>query len=137
VRGAQVCGSRTFSRSGVPRPAKPKPPPEFLLLAPNAENQVVQLAVKGPNGLGAVVDSMIKRSDIAVQDGLKAIEDNAGGGPKSYGIKENGISLASLEPTVDASQGTVMSNQEVPSKVKELRGKIASGELKVADPATR
>jgi basic membrane protein A and related proteins len=90
-----------------------------------------------PNGLGAVADSMIRRSDIAVQEGLKAIDNKAGGKPMSVGIKENAITLASLEPTVDSSQCSVRGNQEALTKVKEIRDKIISGEVKVEDPGTR
>jgi basic membrane protein A len=90
-----------------------------------------------PNGNGTVVDSVIKRTDIAVADGLKAIADKAGGKAISYGLKENGISLASLEPDAAASQCTVAGRPDVLDKVKEIREKIISGELRVEDPSVR
>lgn len=90
-----------------------------------------------PNGNGAVADSVIKRTDIAVADGLKAIASNSGGTPKSYGLKEKGISLASLEPGAESSQCTVTGRTDVLDKVREARDRIISGELKVEDPSVR
>jgi basic membrane protein A len=90
-----------------------------------------------PNGNGTVADSVIKRTDIAVADGLKAIASNSGGTPKSYGLKEKGISLVSLEPDAAQSQCTVVGRQDVVGKVEEVREKIISGELRVEDPSVR
>jgi basic membrane protein A len=90
-----------------------------------------------PNGNGTVVDSVIKRTDIAVAGGLKAIADKAGGTSISYGLKENGISLASLEPDAAGSQCTVVGRQDVLGRVKEIREKIVSGELRIEDPSVR
>jgi basic membrane protein A len=74
---------------------------------------------------------------IAVAGGLKAIASNSGGTPKSYGLKEKGISLVSLEPDAAQSQCTVVGRQDVVGKVEEVREKIISGELRVEDPAVR
>jgi basic membrane protein A len=84
-----------------------------------------------------VADSVIKRTDVAVADGLKAIASKAGGKSISYGLKEKGISLVSLEPDAERSQCTVVGRKEVLDKVRGVREKIVSGELRVEDPSVR
>lgn len=90
-----------------------------------------------PTATGTMADSVIKRTDIAVADGLKAIAGNTGGTMKSYGLKEKGISLASLESGAETSQCTVAGRKDVLDKVREVRDKIVSGELRVEDPSVR
>ncbi|MFJ4623979.1 BMP family ABC transporter substrate-binding protein [Streptomyces sp. NPDC088812] len=84
---------------------------------------------------GTVVDNVIKRTDVAVQDGIETVLDGTTGTTVSYGLKEGGISLTGLEDGVDSSQCVIADHKDVLTKVKALRDQIVSGELKVDDPA--
>lgn len=80
-----------------------------------------------------VIDSDLKRTDVVTK---QSINDFANGkldpGVKSYGLKEDGIGLASIvapSPVSDKALGP-----DVINKLKELQQKIISGEIKVKDP---
>jgi basic membrane protein A len=86
-------------------------------------------------GDGVVVDSLVAHPDIVINDVLDAIDAGQGGRLRSYGLKENALSLHSLEADVSSSKCTVAAKPEVIAQVRDLREKIVTGELTVADPA--
>ncbi|WP_410614481.1 BMP family ABC transporter substrate-binding protein [Amycolatopsis sp. lyj-109] len=88
-----------------------------------------------PASPGQVADNVIKRTNVVIGDGVDAILGGQGGGTKSYGVKENGISLTGLQPDAGTSQCTVAAHPDVLAKVGELRDQIVSGALTVDDPA--
>ncbi|MFI6336515.1 BMP family ABC transporter substrate-binding protein [Streptomyces sp. NPDC050535] len=84
---------------------------------------------------GTVVDNVIKKTDVAVEEGIKQVLDGNAGKTISYGLKEGGISLTGLEDGVDTSKCVIADHKDVLTKVEALRDQIVSGELKVDDPA--
>ncbi|MFJ4835449.1 BMP family ABC transporter substrate-binding protein [Streptomyces sp. NPDC088747] len=84
---------------------------------------------------GTVVDNVIKKTDVAVEEGVKQVLDGNTGKTISYGLKEGGISLTGLESGVDTSKCVIADHKDVLTKVEALRDQIVSGELKVDDPA--
>ncbi|MCX5556393.1 BMP family ABC transporter substrate-binding protein [Streptomyces sp. NBC_00038] len=84
---------------------------------------------------GTVVDNVIKKTDVAVEEGIKQVLDGNTGKTISYGLKEGGISLTGLEAGVDTSKCVIADHKDVLTKVEALRDQIVSGELKVDDPA--
>ncbi|MHA5047557.1 BMP family ABC transporter substrate-binding protein [Streptomyces sp. SD15] len=84
---------------------------------------------------GTVVDNVIKKTDVAVEEGIKQVLDGKAGTTVSYGLKEGGISLTGLEAGVDTSKCVIADHKDVLEKVEALRDQIVSGELKVDDPA--
>ncbi|MFD5626853.1 BMP family ABC transporter substrate-binding protein [Streptomyces sp. NPDC127072] len=84
---------------------------------------------------GTVVDNVIKKTDVAVEEGVKQVLDGNTGKTISYGLKEGGISLTGLEAGVDTSKCVIADHKDVLTKVEALRDQIVSGELKVDDPA--
>jgi basic membrane protein A len=86
-----------------------------------------------PLSQGQVVDNVIKRTDVVIGDGVDAILSGQSGQTKSYGLKENGVSLTGLESS--SSQCVVAGHPDVLTKVRELRDQIVSGAITVDDPA--
>ncbi|WP_405932824.1 BMP family ABC transporter substrate-binding protein [Streptomyces sp. NBC_00827] len=84
---------------------------------------------------GTVVDNVIKKTDVAVEEGIKQVLAGNTGKTISYGLKEGGISLTGLEDGVDTSKCVIADHKDVLTKVEALRDQIVSGELKVDDPA--
>ncbi|WP_371550885.1 BMP family ABC transporter substrate-binding protein [Streptomyces sp. NBC_00554] len=84
---------------------------------------------------GTVVDNVIKKTDVAVEEGIKQVLVGNTGKTISYGLKEGGISLTGLEDGVDTSKCVIADHKDVLTKVEALRDQIVSGELKVDDPA--
>ncbi len=87
------------------------------------------------DGQGTVVDSLVSHPDVVIKDALDAIDAGQPGRLRSYGLKENALSVHALEADVAATQCTIAGKAEVIAKVRELREKIVTGELTVADPA--
>lgn len=88
-----------------------------------------------PAGPGQVVDNVIKRTDVVIGDGVDSILGGKSGETKSYGVKENGISLTGLQPDAATSQCVVANHPDVLVKVGALRDQIISGAIVVDDPA--
>jgi len=88
-----------------------------------------------PASPGVVVDNVIKRTDVVITDGVKAILDDERGETRSYGVKEEGISLTGLQPDVDSSQCVIADHPDVLEQVGKLRDEITSGSITVDDPA--
>ncbi|MFD6288796.1 BMP family ABC transporter substrate-binding protein [Streptomyces sp. NPDC060205] len=86
---------------------------------------------------GTVVDNVIKKTDVAVQEGIEQVLAGKAGKTVSYGLKEGGISLTGLEDGVDASKCVIADHKDVLKKVEALRDQIVSGELTVDDPAAK
>lgn len=88
-----------------------------------------------PLSPGQVVDNVVKRTNVVITDGVDSILSGQSGSTKSYGLKENGVSLTGLQPDVASSQCVVAQNQDVLTKVGALRDQIVSGAITVDDPA--
>lgn len=84
---------------------------------------------------GQVVDNVVKRTDVVIVDGIDSILSGQSGQTKSYGLKENGVSLTGLQPDVASSQCVVAQHPDVLAKVGELRDQIVAGTITVDDPA--
>lgn len=88
-----------------------------------------------PASPGVVVDNVIKRTDVVITDGVEAILDGERGETRSYGVKEEGISLTGLQPDVDGSQCVIADHPDVLEQVGKLRDEITAGRLTIDDPA--
>lgn len=86
---------------------------------------------------GNVVDNVIKHTDIAVERGIEQITSGKPGGAISYGLKEGGITLTSLEPGLETSQCLIAQHLDTVKTVSGLRDQIVAGSLTVADPAAK
>lgn len=88
-----------------------------------------------PASPGVVVDNVIKRTDVVITDGVAAILDGKRGDTRSYGVKEEGISLTGLQPDVASSQCVIADHPDVLTQVGKLRDEITAGTLTIDDPA--
>jgi basic membrane protein A and related proteins len=88
-----------------------------------------------PASPGTVVDNVIKRTDVVITDGVDAILDGKRGETRSYGVKEEGISLTGLQPDVDKSQCVIADHPDVLAEVTQLRDEINAGTITIDDPA--
>ena len=82
-----------------------------------------------------VVDNVIKRTDVVITDGVEAILDGKRGETRSYGVKEEGISLTGLQPDVAKSQCVIADHPDVLEQVGKLRDEINAGTITIDDPA--
>ena len=89
-----------------------------------------------PQAPGAVMDNVEKKTDVAVDLALKGIAGGAQPPIAALGLKEGGMSLTALDPDVKGSKCLIADYPDVIAKVKELRGEIIAGSLKIADPMT-
>ncbi|MEW1718220.1 BMP family ABC transporter substrate-binding protein [Streptomyces sp. NPDC093109] len=90
-----------------------------------------------PSAPGTVVDNVIKKTDVAVAEGIEQVLGGKGGETVSYGLKEGGISLTGLEDGVESSQCVIADHKDVLKKVEALRDRIVAGKLTVDDPAAK
>jgi len=76
---------------------------------------------------GAVLTSMVKRTDIAVETMVKDYAGGKfpGGQTVTFGLKENGVGLSDMKYTKDLIPGAIL------KKVEEAREGILSGKIKV------
>ena len=88
-----------------------------------------------PASPGVVVDNVIKRTDVVITDGVNAILDGKHGETRSYGVKEEGISLTGLQPGVEKSQCVIADHKDVLTQVEKLRDEINAGTITIDDPA--
>jgi basic membrane protein A and related proteins len=88
-----------------------------------------------PASPGQVVDNVIKRTDVVITDGVTAILDGKQGETRSYGVKEEGISLTGLQPDADSSQCVIVDHPDVLEQVAKLRDDLVAGTITVDDPA--
>lgn len=79
------------------------------------------------------IDSQLKRTDVVTFNSIKDFTSGAlQPGVKSYGLKENGVDLASLAAPNAISDKAL--GPDVINRLKQVRDKIVSGEIKVQDP---
>lgn len=88
-----------------------------------------------PASPGVVVDNVIKRTDVVITDGVEAILDGKRGDTRSYGVKEEGISLTGLQPDVAGSRCAIADHPDVLDQVEKLRDEITAGTITIDDPA--
>ncbi len=76
---------------------------------------------------GSVLTSMIKRTDVAVENVVKDYADGSlkGGTTVTFGLKDNGVGLSDMKYTKD------MIPQEIMDKVEKAKQGILSGDIKV------
>jgi basic membrane protein A len=87
-----------------------------------------------PQAPGVLMDNVEKKTDVAVELAVKGIVE---GGQKpivALGLSEGGMALTGLGEGVKDSKCSIANYSDAIAKVKALRDKIASGEIKVADP---
>ena len=77
-----------------------------------------------------ILTSMTKRVDVAVYDTIKALVGSSfKGGYQEFGVKENGVGYAENEYNKNLIG-------DIKGKLDEIKGKIVSGEIKVAPSRT-
>jgi basic membrane protein A len=83
---------------------------------------------------GVVMDNVEKKTDVAVEVGVKGVI--AGDQPQisALGLKEGAMALTGLADNVKDSKCTIADYPDVIAKVKALREEIVSGALKLEDP---
>jgi len=90
-----------------------------------------------PKAPGYVIDSTIKRVDIAVYNSIDALlKGELEAGYFEYGIAEGGVDLAVFAwPDMD-TECVLADNPDAMEKVAEVRQQIIDGELVIVDPIT-
>lgn len=85
---------------------------------------------------GSVVDGTIKSVNKVVETVVGEIMDGVSSkdATTSFGLKEQGMTIVSLDEGAADSQCTVMENPEVLAKVTQVRDDIVDGKVKVTDP---
>ena len=79
-----------------------------------------------------IVESVVKRTDVGVYEAVKDLAAGTfSGGYKAYGLAENGVGPAFL--ILDELEIPVTLPQEVQDQVREIAGRIVSGEIVVTD----
>ncbi len=87
-----------------------------------------------PQAPGIVMDNIEKKTDVAVELAVKGIMAGAQQPITALGLSEGGMALTGLGDDVKASKCSIADQPDVIAKVKALRDKIVSGEIKIADP---
>lgn len=85
---------------------------------------------------GVIVDSVVKKADVALEATLRDVLAGTTGGATSFGLAEGGVSLASLDASADA-RGTDCLIGDDPAALKRVaaaRDAIVDGTITVADP---
>ena len=85
---------------------------------------------------GFVVDGTVKSVNRVVETLVGEIMDGVSSkdATTSFGLKEEGMTIVSLDEGAADSQCTVMDNPDVLEKVTQLRDDIVAGKVKVTDP---
>lgn len=85
---------------------------------------------------GFVVDGTIKSVNRVVETVVGEIMDGVGSkdATTSFGLKEEGMTIVSLDEGAADSQCTVMDSPDVLDKVTQMRDDIVAGKVKVTDP---
>jgi len=81
-----------------------------------------------------VLDNMEKGVDAAVGLAIEGIAKGTQDHIVAYGLKEGGVGLTSLHDDVANSKCEIVKFPDAIAKAKDLRAKIESGEIKLADP---
>lgn len=85
---------------------------------------------------GFVVDGTIKSVNRVVETVVSEIMDGVSSkdATTSFGLKEEGMTIVSLDEGAADSQCTVMDSPDVVEKVTQMRDDIVAGKVKVTDP---
>ena len=88
-----------------------------------------------PAAPGHVVDNMIKRVDVVIEEAVQAIFEGRGHRILTYGLGSGSLDLVALadEPPAE-SLCTILDNPEVIDLVRELRHQLVAGEVGIEDP---
>ena len=88
-----------------------------------------------PGAPGLVVDNVIKEVDVVTADSIATILAGDGGGLKSYGLEEGGVTLTGLQEGLEESECLIADHPDVIAEVEAVRDQIVAGEVTVDDPA--
>ncbi len=87
-----------------------------------------------PQAPGVVMDNVEKKTDVAVELGVKKIMAGGGSPVVALGLSEGGMTLTGLGDDVKDSKCLIANYPDAIAKVKMLRDQIVKGAVKVADP---
>jgi basic membrane protein A and related proteins len=87
-----------------------------------------------PQAPGVVMDNVEKKTDVAVELGIKKIMAGGGAQVVALGLSEGGMTLTGLGDDVKDSKCLIANYPDAIAKVKMLRDQIVKGAVKVADP---
>jgi basic membrane protein A len=87
-----------------------------------------------PQAPGAIMDNVEKKTDVAIELGIKGIMKGAQPPIVALGLKEGGMSITALDANVKDSKCTIADYPDAIAKVNALRDEIVSGALAIADP---
>jgi basic membrane protein A and related proteins len=87
-----------------------------------------------PQAPGAVMDNVEKKTDVAVELTVKGILAGSQPPIAALGLKEGGMSLTALDPSIQTSKCAIAEYPDVVAKVKALRDEIVNGSIKIKDP---
>jgi basic membrane protein A len=89
-----------------------------------------------PMAPGHIVDNAVKRVDVAMVTGIGEIVHHKGPQMATYGVKSGGMTLTTLSAKNPmATQCVLAKHPNVLALVKNVRGEIISGMIKLKDPA--
>lgn len=87
---------------------------------------------------GFIVDNLLKRVDVVTEKSIDAIMAGNAEPTAVYGLKEQGIGVVPFAlDKPESSQCEIMKHPDVIAKVKDAQDKIASGAIKLEDPALK
>jgi len=88
-----------------------------------------------PLAPGHIVDNTMKAVDVLVVDQIGRIIAGSAEAVSSYGLKEKGMDLTSLEPGAAQSQCLAATHPDVIAAVRKAKQQIVDGTLTIKDPA--
>lgn len=88
-----------------------------------------------PDAPGHILDSAVRHVDLVIARAIAGIAARTQPTTVSYGLKDGAVNLTSLEPNSAASQCVAAANAALMTAVANVRDKIVSGRLVIADPA--
>lgn len=88
-----------------------------------------------PAAPGKVVESQLKRVDVAIKESVDAIVNGSEEKVMVYGLESQGVGLVSLvSENPEDSQCTILQAPEAIENAKELQQKIINGDIVIEDP---
>jgi basic membrane protein A len=88
-----------------------------------------------PDAPGHILDSAVRHVDLVIARAIAGIAARTQPGTVSYGLKDGAVNLTALEANAASSQCVAAADPAVMARVAEVRDKIVSGQLVIADPA--
>ena len=88
-----------------------------------------------PDAPGHILDSAVRHVDVVIARAIAGLADGTQPGTVSYGLKDGAVNLTGLESGSAASQCVIAGDPAVLNKVAEVKSKIVSGQIVIADPA--